>query len=157
MRVCQCARLQLLVGRQLIERIEWQELDAGARVDLLARDDRADLLHDTVDAVIPIAVWLTHEKPRAIHQPVIDGPGVHANAVELTGELPCAAQAHQRLFPQRQDVPDAVPADEHGTIGEAMDLLKRDVCAIEAGEDDTSALRTEIDRRQIARRHGMPR
>src|SRR5437667_8717235 len=47
-------RLHLLMSIELEERIERQQLDAGALVEHLTRNAREDLLHHTICAVVAI-------------------------------------------------------------------------------------------------------
>ena len=62
------------VRRQLVERVERHELDARARVDLLARHEREHPVHGVGGAVVAVADWLFHQRAVAVEERVIDAP-----------------------------------------------------------------------------------
>src|SRR6266566_8510379 len=148
-------RLHLLMNVELEERIERQQLDAGALVEHLTRNAREDLLHHTICALVAIVERLAEQATIGIHQAVIDPPGIDADAVERSGTLMCFTQSCQGIVPQTQDIPEAVPMHHHRSIGKAMHLFDAERSPIEADEQHTSTTGTQVDCGHIACLHHL--
>ena len=70
---------------ELEERIDGQKLDACALVQNIAGNACEDLLHHPVRAPVAVLEGLTEQQAVGIHQPIIDGPAIHPDAVERAG------------------------------------------------------------------------
>ena len=62
------------VRLQLVDRVEGHELDARARVDLLARHEREHPVHGVGGAVVAVADRLFDERAVAVEEGVVDAP-----------------------------------------------------------------------------------
>src|SRR5579885_75506 len=146
-------RLLPFMRVQLEERVEGQQLDTGAPVKRLAGNARKDLLHHAIGAAVAILEGLAKQEARGIDQAIIDAPGIHADAVQRSSELPGLAQPDQRFVPQTQHIPEAMPAQQHRPIGEAMRFLQVKRLPIEARQQHSPAAGPQINRREIACLH----
>ncbi len=138
---------------ELEKRINRHELDARAPVQHLARNACEDLLHHAIGAVVAILERLAEQKTAGVHQAIIDGPGIDADAIQGSRELPRFAQPGEGLIPQREDIPEAVPVQHHWLVGKAVHLFQAHLPAIEARQQHAPAAGTQIDCCNSACRH----
>ena len=68
------------VRAELVERVQFDELNPRALEQLCARDDLKDLFHHTARPRVAIADGLLDQRALAIDQTVIDPPTVNADA-----------------------------------------------------------------------------
>ena len=68
------------LGRELVERVERQELQARPRVQAVRRHDRVDALDAARGPLVAVVERLGDELAAGIEQPVIDAPCVDADA-----------------------------------------------------------------------------
>jgi len=122
-------------GEELEERVELQELDAGNVEDHIAGHDGAGGLHHAAGAGIAIGHRVAHQPPGAVQQSEVNAPGVDANACGRFAVLGGVAR-HPRLelSPQPQRIPVQPVVDRGGAVGEAVQFLKLEVCAVPAGQ-----------------------
>ena len=116
------------VSGQLKERVEWQELDAGAGENLLAGHAREDARHDVFRAAVAIRDRIFEQAPVAIDEAVVHAPAVDADAGHLAA---CGARALGRdaepranLAQDGREVPAQVTAHLARGIAESSDLVE---------------------------------
>ncbi len=114
-----------------------------------------DLLHHAIRTGVTILERQTEQEALSVYQAIINPPGIDTDAVQRSRELPCFAQSREGFVPQREDIPEAVPAQRHRPIGKAMDFLQTEISPVETCQHHASALGTKIDGCDIACRHGF--
>src|SRR5579875_1576505 len=95
------------------------------------------------------------QESTSVYQAIIDAPGINADAIQCTDQPARLAQSGERLVPERQDVPETVSTQHYRPVRKAIHLFQIEALPIEAPQHHTPALRTEINRRDIACRHGI--
>src|SRR5205085_8766910 len=116
---------------ELEQRVEVEELDAGAAEDLRARDAREHPRGSAAGAPVAIADGILEQPPVAVEEPVVHTPAVDA-------EAPHGPPARARALPRRAQAcfdlaedPCRVPAEVAGRFArgvlEAPDLVEEEL------------------------------
>ena len=143
---------RVLVGEQLEDRVDRHRLDAGDRVELLARHPAEGALGHALRARVAVVEGQPEHAVAAVEQGVVDAPGVDADPVELAGPL----EAVQRLGEEVQEVPAQAVRQPHGAVGEAVHDVELDTAVAQLAPDDAPALGAQVDRREGRRGGGAP-
>jgi len=151
------ARLLLLEGEQLIERIELHELQAGRREDFLPRHRLLGDFDHAAGAGIAIADGIAEECVVGGEEREIDAPGIDADARHSRAmAVACDPQARHDLMPQPDEIPDQLAPHRHGEVFEAMNFFQFEKAAIE-GTRRQPGHRRPRDRRRERRNRAMGR
>ena len=143
------------LGGELVERVERQELQPVALEELGMRHPVVHGLHAEGRAGVAV-VERVAEKAPAAQQPVVDGPGVDADARDAgLGAERLAQPLHGRPV-ERQDVPVQPVGDLHRVVREARDRCRVERVGPDVPDDDPAAGRAEVDRRDRAVRSASP-
>ena len=130
---------------ELAERVDRHELDAGGRVDLLT-GDIAETLVGSVGSLIAVLVGGRQERLGALHQRIVDTPGIGTERADRQIARPCLPQPLNDFSVEMQEVPASRSLDHHRSVGEAVNLLERQSSFPKRAEHDAAALGTEINR-----------
>ncbi len=121
--------------KQLIQRIQLHELDAGVSEDIGSRHHLEQILLQPLGARIAIMPRHIEQQSVSAEQPIIDTPGIHANPIERQLTL-----AHRDidpvldLMPETQCVPIERSLNAHRSIREAMEFRNLELAVNEAAE-----------------------
>src|SRR5690606_7290128 len=115
----QGARPGQVVRRELVDRVERQELQARHPVEEVVAEFGADALHHPVGAGVAVVDGVADEAPGGVQEPVVYGPRVHADR-DQAGRG--AAQAVEDVAVEAENVPVQGAGDPDGTVGEAAQL-----------------------------------
>ena len=146
--------VSLLEGEQLIERIDFHELQARGREDLGARHDRLGGREHAVGAGVAVADGIGKQRAvaaqkREVDAPRIDAHGLHRRAMPVGGQ----PQPPDHLVPEPDEIPDQLPGEHHGPILEAMNLLELEKPAVERSRHHPSAGGPQVDCQCYGPRH----
>ena len=146
--------------QQLVQRVDRHELDAGGRVDLLARHRRAHAgLHHPHGPCVPVVDRVRQQPAARVEEPEVDAPRVDTDRGDGTIGAG-TTQARGDLAEQVQEVPVQRAGQRHRDVGEPVDVRDREAVAVERADEDPAALRAEVDRGQAERgvsQGGRPR
>ena len=130
------------------------------RVQVRRRHLGEDPLRHAGGAAVAVVDGVAEQGAVGVEEPVVDGPGVDADAGEPAGVPGRRAQAVEDAAVQREDVPvqgrgagrAGPPADPHRGVREPVDLVQLDALLPRRPEhpadDDAPAGRAEVDRRE---------
>ena len=90
-----------LLGRELVEGVEGQELQAVDRVQLGRVERRVHLVDDRLGPAVPVGDRLGQQPAVGVQQAVVDGPGVDAEADHL--RIALGQRRAARPAPARRD------------------------------------------------------
>ena len=113
-----------LVGHELVQGVERQELLAVDRIEVGGVDDPMDVFDDRARAVVAIGDRLVDELSVAVEQGVVDAPGVDADRLhlgKLAGQL---AEPIDHLLEQRANGPPEMTVGLDESVGETVDRLE---------------------------------
>ena len=144
---------------ELVDRVERQELDARAAEDLRAAEERADLVHDSVGAVVAIADRVLEQLSLAVEEAVVDRPRIDADRLQPAAQLrrrgPPAADAGPDPFEQPREIPSQMTGDPPWGVVETVRLAERQRRATDASDHRAAAARAEVDgKMEDGRGHG---
>ena len=105
------------LGRELVERVEGQELQARPRVETVRRHDRVDALDAAGGSLVTVVERLGDELTAGIEQPVIDAPCVDADAGQVVGSGRGMAQSLEDLAPDGGGIPAQPLGRRDGPFG----------------------------------------
>ena len=74
--------------KQLEQRVDRQELDAGRRVDLLRGNARERVAHEVCAASVPVRERIGEQRTVSVEEPEIDAPCVDAHAADALSRRP---------------------------------------------------------------------
>ena len=83
-------------SEHLKQRVDLHELNAGALVDLVPRDDAEHALRNTIGAGIAVVNRILNESAGFVQQCEVDAPGIHAYAFDVTGPRETRLASHAR-------------------------------------------------------------
>lgn len=141
-----------VVGRELVEGVERQELQSVAGVEELAVGARVRGPHAPRGALVAIVVGVA-EQPSAAEQPVVDGPRVDPDARDARLRAHRLSEPARRGPVQREHVPVQAVARGDRLVAEAGDGRGLERVRRDAADDDPAARRAEVDRRDGCRAH----
>ncbi|GAB3932497.1 hypothetical protein GCM10027614_01790 [Micromonospora vulcania] len=105
---------------------------------------RAELLGhpvaDTVGAPVAVVHGVAEQRARRVQQPIVDGPGVDADAGHRAG----GAQAVEDAPIERQDVPVQGAGHAHRFVAEPVRLVQLQPAGLDAGRHDPATGRAQI-------------
>ncbi len=137
------------LGGELVERVERQELQPVALEELGMRHPVVNGPDAEGRAGVAV-VERVAEKASAAQQPVVDGPGVDADARDAGfGAERLAKPLHGRAV-ERQDVPVQAVADLHRVVREACDRCGVERVGPDVPDDHPAAGRAQVDGRDGA-------
>jgi hypothetical protein len=146
----------VLLGGELVQRVEGQELQAVPAIELVERCDGVHRLDARRRALVAIVERLA-EHAVGTEEGVVDSPRVHADGGDVGRLAERLREARRDAAIQAGHVPVQARDEPNRIVAEAGDLPDLEgACAatVDAAEDDPSARRAEIDRRDGARTHG---
>jgi hypothetical protein len=146
-------RRRLARGIELVQRVDRQELAAGARVDPLARHFLEHLRHRVVGAMVAVVIGIFEQVALLADEAVIASPGVDADALERCARHTTQAAGH--LQPQAQHVPAQRPVDAHGLVQEAAHFGQAEDAGTKLTEHRPATVRPQIEC-QITTAHDVP-
>ncbi len=143
---------------QLEERVERQELDPGLLVDLARRYAGEGRVHRLRSAPVAVMEWACEQRPGPVEQAEVAAPGVDADASHRASRCADLAQGRAELGIEAERVPVEAVGQPDGPVLEPPRLLDLDAAAVEAPDDRTTALGTEIecDLNRVAHRSTRP-
>ena len=137
------------VREELEERVEGQELDAGAREDLLPRHDPEHLVHGVRRPRVAVADGRLDQGAGGVEQRIVHGPRVHTEAADALARLGGGGagrlQALGDPVEEEIEVPAQVAVPLGGAVAEAVDLAQLHATGAEAAEHGATAARAEVD------------
>ncbi len=116
--------LMTVMGNELKQRVELHELDARGIEDVFAANAGEGLLHHAVGASIAVMVGKPKQLALLIQQPVIDAPGIDADAVNGFAGRCCGSQSGFEVLPLRQQIPVQMTIHPSHRIGKAVFFFK---------------------------------
>ena len=135
-----------LVGHELVQGVERQELLAVDRIEVGGVDGPVDVFDDRARAVVAIGDRLVDELSVAVEQGVVDAPGVDADRLhvgELAGQL---AEPIDDVLEQRANGPPEMTVGLDESVGETVDRPEGHRAALhEAGHHPTAGC-SDVDR-----------
>ena len=131
---------QPALGRQLVDRVERQELQPGGGVQLL-RAKAFEVLLRVRGPLVPVVHRVPEQRAVRVEQPVVDGPGVDADAVDRPG----FREPVQHLLVEVEDVPVQCAGHPNRPVHEPVALLQYDRIATDLTDDHPAAGRAEVD------------
>ena len=93
------------LGRELVERVERQELQPRPRVEAVRRHERVDALDATRRPLVAVVERFGDELTAGIEQAVIHAPRVDADAGQVVGRRRGTAESFQDLAPEGGGIP----------------------------------------------------
>ena len=138
------------MGMELEDRIEVEELDAGAGEDLLSGNSIEDPRGNAGGPLVAVADRVLHQAPVRVDQPVVDPPAIDPHALYRPAELPrpLAGPAKPRvdLGEDVGRIPAQVPGRPAGRVVETAGLLEPHLAGADPGQEHPPAPRPQIDR-----------
>src|SRR5690606_12839524 len=134
-----------VVRRELVDRVERQELQARHPVEEVVAEFGADALHHPVGEGVAVADGVADEPPGGVQEPVVYGPRVHADR-DQAGRG--AAQAVEDVAVEAENVPVQGAGDPDGTVGEAAQLHQLHGAGPQVAGHDAPAGRPQVDGRE---------
>ena len=137
------ARRLLLCSEQLIQRIDWHELDSGYPVDLFLADDLKDFLHYAIRACIAVMVRILEQFASISQKRIVNTPGVHADPLQF-----CFVEFRERLSyfpPQPRNIPVQRTTVRYRLIWKSMDFLSPDCACMQMRQNSATAFSAKIE------------
>ena len=138
-------------GRELEDRVDREQLDSRAVVQLPPGDPLEDAVDGPGPATVPIVNGIPQQTSGPVDEPEVDRPRVDADRGDRSAQSRCRAQSVEHLAVEAEDVPVKGLPQPHGHVREAVDLGGFEAFAVEVTDGDPPALRAEVDGRE--RRH----
>ena len=113
-----------LLGGELVESVERQELQAADRVQLGRVHPGVHVVDDRLGPVVPIRDRLGQQPAVGAQQTVVDRPGVDAQADDVRVTLGQRGEPDQNLLVQAGQVPAKMPVRDGRPVGEAVHHLE---------------------------------
>jgi hypothetical protein len=104
-------------AEQLEDGVDGHGLDAGRRVELLARHARVCARDHPFGPVVAIVERESEDAIALIEERVVHAPAVDAHALQRPGQL---AQAEEDLAEESEEVPPQPVRQPHGNVGETV-------------------------------------
>jgi hypothetical protein len=131
------------IDRQLVERVERQELQAVGGVQFRRRNHLADRLDALRGALVPVVERRADDTVTA-QQGVVDGPGVDADADQVRLGRHRLAQPFENVAVELKNVPVQPVPGPNRHVRKAVHVLDLKPAGADPAEDDASAGRAEI-------------
>src|ERR1035437_4076326 len=150
-------RLELsrsLGSRQLVDRVDRQELGAADRVQEISRGGGIDPLDPQSRSAVAIVVWVAEEPTRGIDETVVHTPSVDPDARDRRCQPGDSSQAFENLLVEPQDVPVQPIGEGDRFVRESMSLLELEYARADATDHHAPRRGAEIDRGDSTGHHG---
>ena len=135
------------IRRELVDRVERQELETGPGIELDRRHEGMNGGHSTLRPLIAVVVRVAEERAPLVEQAVVDRPRVEPDADQAARRPDRLAEAQQDLAVEAQDVPMEAVRQSDRLVGEAVDLGQLQVARPDPPDHHSPARRAEIDGR----------
>ena len=141
-------------GKQLIERVQLHELQAGGREDLVAGHDRLGGSEHSLGTGIAVADGIGQQRAVGRQEGEVNAPGIDADAPHRAAMADCGGpQAGDHLLPQPHQIPDEFAPHRDRSVLEAVNLFQFQQPAVESPRHDPPAGGAQIDRQCHRSRH----
>ncbi len=117
--------------------------------------DLVDQSYASGGPLVPVVEWVVDQAVTA-HQPVVDGPGVNANAGQVRLRSDGLAQSDQQIPVQLEDVPVQPVCDPDRVVGKAMHRLNAQLVWAEVAEHHPAACGAKINSGHPSAGHCVP-
>jgi hypothetical protein len=150
------ARLLLLEGEQLIERVDLHELQAGGREDLRPRHDRLGGREHAASPRVAVADRIGEQGVFDREEGKIDAPCIDADA----GHRPAmpgggSPQTDGHLVPQPRKIPDQLPPQRNRKVFKPVDLLEFEKPPVKGPRNNPSSGGSQIHRQSHTASHRL--
>ena len=139
-------RVLLLHGDQLVQRVDFHELQAGVREDCLLRNLREGVCHQPGRPRVSITIGQPEHFVLSGHQDVIHAPRIDADGHDGVAVLRTGfGEPVQDAGPETHEIPSQRTGHRHRSIRESVNFVELDGIAVEPTSDDASALGSQVD------------
>jgi hypothetical protein len=137
------------LGEELHQGVDGQEVDPGARVELLTRKDVEQVLEHALRSLVPIGDRVREELAFPVDPAVVDPPRIDAQTRQLrrleTRKGHGAPQSCANSGPEFLEVPAQVPPRPARGTPKAVDLVQANAIVARSPEHDATPARPQID------------
>ena len=130
---------------ELEEGVERQELDSGLVVNLGGRHAGEGPIHCLSAAAVAVMERAREQRPRAVEEAEVAAPRVDTDAPNRASRSADLAERRAELGVEPERIPVEAVGQPDGPVLEPPRLLDLDAAAVEAPDDRTTALGTEIE------------
>ena len=140
---------------QLVQRIERQELNTGALIDIAAAQILLGCCHQPLSAGITVGNGLADPLTLRIQQDKIHAPGIYADAIKANAFCIKLRECLADIAFQRIQVPAVLPGPVLQTVGEAADFTQLELLLLRliARQHHSSTGGSKVDGDSIANSH----
>ncbi len=141
---------------ELIQRIDFHELQAGLSKNLIPGNSLKSLLKHAQRSAIAIMISLPQHFASFREEHKIDSPGIDSDGNNVLAETGCRfGESRLDFGPQAKQVPPHCVGDMDRAVGESVQLLQTDLFPIKQTSHHTAAFRPKIDCQINLFRHQM--
>ena len=117
--------------------------------------DLVDQCDASGSPLVPVVEWIV-DQAVAAQQPIVDGPGVNADANQIRLRADSLAQSDKRVPVQLEDAPVQPVRGTNRVVGKAIHLLNAQLVWPEVAEHHPAACRAKINRSYPPASHCVP-
>ena len=137
---------------ELIQRVEGLELAAGVAIQFAEGHLPVDFRDYRFGAAVPIGVD-RHNLPVALHQDIVNPPGVNGKRSNFRKLLLCFPYAGFHIPKQGFHIPDQVSVLFGHTVGKTINLFRLNFAIFQPSDNMTAGGCADIDRKRVFHVH----